>query len=83
VSKLYRMACDLILRDSAATAHVISFDETWITHLSRKVKFFEVEACQRRSSILPKSERPTTHWSSLVLLIMMQSLVLFRCRFCQ
>nr|XP_029145633.1 uncharacterized protein LOC112721033 [Arachis hypogaea] len=57
VSKLYRAACDLILCDSVATAVVVSFDETWITHLSLKVKFFEVEARRRRSSILPKSER--------------------------
>ncbi|XP_020970919.1 uncharacterized protein LOC107624089 [Arachis ipaensis] len=47
---------DLILGDSAATEHVFSFDRTWIAHLHQKVKFFTVEAHQRRSSILPKSE---------------------------
>ncbi|QHN90946.1 hypothetical protein HN51_049257 [Arachis hypogaea] len=60
VSKLYRMAFDLILSDSAATKLVGSFDESWITHLSRKVKFFEGEARQRQSSILPNSKRPKT-----------------------
>ncbi|RYR24163.1 hypothetical protein Ahy_B02g057664 [Arachis hypogaea] len=57
-------AYDLILSDSAATEHVFSFDRTWITHCYQKMKFFRVEACQRRSSILPKSQLPKT--SSLV-----------------
>ncbi|QHO22580.1 hypothetical protein HN51_046431 [Arachis hypogaea] len=51
---------DLILGDSAATEHVFSFDRTWIAHLHQKVKFFTVEAHQRRSSILPKSELSET-----------------------
>ncbi|RYR24166.1 hypothetical protein HN873_038415 [Arachis hypogaea] len=60
VSKHYQRAYDLILGDSAAHKHVCSFDETWITHLHQKKKFFRLEARQRRSSILPKSQRPKT-----------------------
>ncbi|MED6181940.1 hypothetical protein PIB30_024129 [Stylosanthes scabra] len=64
VSKLYRRAYDLILSDSAATEHIYSFDKTWVTHLYQKAKFFQVEARQRKSSIIPASKRPKT--SSLV-----------------
>ncbi|QHO22525.1 hypothetical protein HN51_046382 [Arachis hypogaea] len=55
VSEHYRRAYDLIQRDS-----VSSFDRTWIDHLYQKVKFFEEEALQRASSILPKSQLPKT-----------------------
>ncbi|QHO52165.1 uncharacterized protein DS421_2g37210 [Arachis hypogaea] len=60
VSVNYQIAYDLILHDSAATEHVFSFDRTWMTHLHQKVKFFQVEAHRRRSSILPKSQLPKT-----------------------
>ncbi|KAL4392904.1 uncharacterized protein [Arachis hypogaea] len=58
VSELYRRAYELIPTDSAARKHVDSFDQTWVTHLYQKATFFEAEASQRQSSILPKSERP-------------------------
>ncbi|MED6217932.1 hypothetical protein PIB30_022223 [Stylosanthes scabra] len=58
VSEFYRRAYDLILRDSAATERVSSFDGTWITHLYQKMKFFQAEARhQRQSSIQHKSEQ--------------------------
>ncbi|KAL4305117.1 hypothetical protein AHAS_Ahas16G0046200 [Arachis hypogaea] len=58
VYELYRRAYELIPTDSAARNHVNSFDQTWVTHLYQKVTFFEAEARQRHSSILPKSKRP-------------------------
>ncbi|XP_052119129.1 uncharacterized protein LOC107472272 [Arachis duranensis] len=58
VYKLYRRAYALIPTDSAARKHVRSFDPTWVTHLYQKVTFFQAEARQRQSSILPESERP-------------------------
>ncbi|XP_015959263.2 vacuolar-sorting protein BRO1-like [Arachis duranensis] len=57
VSKLYRRAYALIPTDSAARKHVHSFDRTWVTHLYQKKIFFQAEARQRQSYILPKSER--------------------------
>ncbi|XP_072064706.1 uncharacterized protein [Arachis hypogaea] len=60
VCKHYLSAYDLILGDSAAIKHVCLFDETWITHLHQKKKFFQAEALQRKSSILPKPKRPKT-----------------------
>ncbi|MED6187874.1 hypothetical protein PIB30_080656 [Stylosanthes scabra] len=60
VSKKYRRALDLLLRDSAVTKYVINSDVDWINHLNQKMNFFRVQARQRRSSILPKSERPKT-----------------------
>ncbi|KAL4372585.1 uncharacterized protein [Arachis hypogaea] len=58
VYKLYRRAYALIPTDSAARKHVRSFDPTWVTHLYQKKRFFQAEARQRQSSILPESERP-------------------------
>ncbi|XLR60090.1 hypothetical protein S83_010762, partial [Arachis hypogaea] len=58
VSELYGRAYALIPTDSAARKHVDSFDQTWVTHLYQKATFFEAEARQRQSSILPESERP-------------------------
>ncbi|XLU18268.1 hypothetical protein S245_054334 [Arachis hypogaea] len=58
VYKLYDRAYELIPNDSAARKHVDSFDQTWVTHLYQKVTFFQEEARQRQSSILPESERP-------------------------
>ncbi|XP_057722002.1 pH-response regulator protein palA/RIM20-like [Arachis stenosperma] len=58
VYDLYHRAYELIPTDSAARKHVDSFDQTWVTHLYQKATFFEAEARQRQSSILPKSERP-------------------------
>ncbi|XLR68333.1 uncharacterized protein [Arachis hypogaea] len=58
VYKLYRRAYKLISTDSAARKHVYSFDQTWETHLYQKLTFFQAEARQRKSSILPESERP-------------------------
>ncbi|XP_052111947.1 vacuolar-sorting protein BRO1 [Arachis duranensis] len=57
VYKLYRRAYALIPTDSAARKHVRSFDPTWVTHLYQKKRFFQAEARQRQSSILPESER--------------------------
>ncbi|XP_020982194.1 vacuolar-sorting protein BRO1-like [Arachis duranensis] len=56
VYKLYDRAYGLIPPDSAARKHVYSFDQTWVTHLYQKVTFFQAEARQRQSSILPESE---------------------------
>ncbi|XP_025660850.1 uncharacterized protein [Arachis hypogaea] len=58
VYELYRRAYELMRTDSAARKHVDSFDQTWVTHVYQKVKFFEAEARQRHSSILPESEQP-------------------------
>ncbi|XP_057719427.1 uncharacterized protein LOC130933835 [Arachis stenosperma] len=58
VYKRYRRAYELMRTDSAARKHVDSFDQTWVTHVYQKVKFFEAEARQRHSSILPESEQP-------------------------
>ncbi|XP_057720688.1 uncharacterized protein LOC130935126 [Arachis stenosperma] len=63
VSKLYRRAYALIPTDSAARKHVRSFDQTWVTHLYQKKRFFEAEARQRQSSILPESELPGVYSS--------------------
>ncbi|KAL4393255.1 hypothetical protein HN51_046429 [Arachis hypogaea] len=60
IFKHYQRACDLILGDSAAIKHVCSFDETWIPHLRHKKKYFQVQARQTRSSILPESQLPDT-----------------------
>ncbi|XP_020961049.1 uncharacterized protein LOC107646271 [Arachis ipaensis] len=54
---------ELIPNDSAARKHVYSFDQTWVTHLYQKVTFFQEEARQRQSSILPESERPAVYSS--------------------
>ncbi|XLR25620.1 hypothetical protein S83_053520, partial [Arachis hypogaea] len=58
VYELYHRAYELIPTDSAARKHVYSFDQTWVTHLYQKVTFFQEEARQRESSILPESEQP-------------------------
>ncbi|XLS63401.1 hypothetical protein HN51_017629 [Arachis hypogaea] len=58
VYKLYRRAYELIPADSAAWNYVNSFDQTWVPHLCQKATFFEAEARQWKSSILPKSKRP-------------------------
>ncbi|QHN88469.1 hypothetical protein HN51_042370 [Arachis hypogaea] len=58
VYKRYRRAYELIPADSAARNHVNSFDQTWVAHLYQKATFFEAEAHQWKSSILPKSKRP-------------------------
>ncbi|XP_020970064.1 uncharacterized protein LOC107624367 [Arachis ipaensis] len=63
VYKLYHIAAELIYTDTDASKHVLSFDRTWITHLYQKATFFQAEACQRKSSILPESERPAGVWS--------------------
>ncbi|XP_025608343.1 uncharacterized protein [Arachis hypogaea] len=58
VSQNYRAVSVMMLRNLPATEHILSFDRTWITHLSQKLTFFQVEARQRKSSILPKSTQP-------------------------
>ncbi|QHN84288.1 hypothetical protein HN51_038845 [Arachis hypogaea] len=60
VSKLYFRASILIRNVSGAAArkHVYAFDQSWVTHLRQKMTFFQAEASQRQSSILPKSEQP-------------------------
>ncbi|XP_015947919.1 uncharacterized protein LOC127739568 [Arachis duranensis] len=60
IFKHYQRAGDLIFGDSAAIKHVCSFDETWIPHLRQKKKYFQVQAHQTRSSILPESQIPET-----------------------
>ncbi|MED6217934.1 hypothetical protein PIB30_022225 [Stylosanthes scabra] len=76
VSKLYESAYDLLLRDSAATAYVLKFDRTWVTHLYQKVEFFKAEA-RRRGSLL-KSKRPDT--SELVQQCPLEKLFTWICR---
>ncbi|QHN90943.1 hypothetical protein HN51_049255 [Arachis hypogaea] len=58
VSQNYRAVSVMILRNLPATEHILAFDRTWITHLSQKLTFFQVEALQRKSSILPESQQP-------------------------
>ncbi|MED6168358.1 hypothetical protein PIB30_010981 [Stylosanthes scabra] len=54
----YRNVLDSLLSDSAVSKYVVNFDESWMTHIHHKMKFFRVEARQRRSSIIPESKRP-------------------------
>ncbi|MED6159842.1 hypothetical protein PIB30_045897 [Stylosanthes scabra] len=55
VYKLYLRAHDLIRSDSAAIKHVDYFDQTMVTHLSHKARFFYGEALRRQS---PELELP-------------------------